>query len=281
MPGFLKSKFRSVCFWLVITAGVLLLPSVGMGSSSGVSNIGKPAINFTLSDKSGKSYSLNQYRGKVILIEFFGHSCGACLEVASEVADFVESFNSPDVVFLKLEVWGAVPVQIERYIRNSEITEEHPILLEGTQMQELYEIETRNNYIVIGRDFNIEYNSSLEVSGYADGWRKNEVKAVIDAELKKTTSLQTPVTVPGSPILKPTAQGWELLLTGANVLPTNQSPAGLLNFPLILTNSKGVQVKQLYPQFGKDGYLVYRWEGQFHGWVWLPSHHFAKRIFPK
>ena len=36
--------------------------------------VGSPAPDFTLKDKDGKSYTLSDYRGKIILLNFIGHT---------------------------------------------------------------------------------------------------------------------------------------------------------------------------------------------------------------
>jgi peroxiredoxin len=37
--------------------------------------VGKPAPDFTLTDSNGKSHSLSDYKGKVIVLEWFNHGC--------------------------------------------------------------------------------------------------------------------------------------------------------------------------------------------------------------
>jgi cytochrome oxidase Cu insertion factor (SCO1/SenC/PrrC family) len=59
---------RSVLF------GMLLIATVVAGGAHEASalEIGKPAPDFTLPSTTGEKISLSQYRGKLVLLEFYG-----------------------------------------------------------------------------------------------------------------------------------------------------------------------------------------------------------------
>ncbi len=57
---------------LVVAICILALASTGWGA-------GKAAPNFTLKDVlQGKEYSLSQFKGKVVVLNFFTFFCGPC-----------------------------------------------------------------------------------------------------------------------------------------------------------------------------------------------------------
>jgi hypothetical protein len=58
-----------------VLIGVLLAAAVGGGGGADVATaleIGKPAPDFTLPGTTGEKISLSQFRGKLVLIEFYG-----------------------------------------------------------------------------------------------------------------------------------------------------------------------------------------------------------------
>ena len=67
-------SLRTICGTLLLIACILALASAGWAA-------GKAAPDFTLKDVlQGKDYSLSQFKGKVVLINFFTFFCGPCRE---------------------------------------------------------------------------------------------------------------------------------------------------------------------------------------------------------
>ncbi len=63
----------------------------------------KRAPNFTLKDMTGKDVSLESFRGKVIVLNFWTKTCGPCMEEMPEVADLARILKPrSDVVLLTI-----------------------------------------------------------------------------------------------------------------------------------------------------------------------------------
>src|SRR6266545_137915 len=67
-------RTRLVMVSLLLVVGLLALAGTGWAAN-------KPAADFTLKDVlQGQDYSLSQFKGKVVMINFFTFFCGPCRE---------------------------------------------------------------------------------------------------------------------------------------------------------------------------------------------------------
>lgn len=62
--------------------------------------IGKPAADWTLKDLNGQSHSLADYRGKVVLLDFWYRGCGWCTKAMPEMEKVADDFKNDPVVLL-------------------------------------------------------------------------------------------------------------------------------------------------------------------------------------
>jgi peroxiredoxin len=60
---------------LVLAAGAVLLAAGGATAQGAGAAVGQPAPNFSLPDADGRARSLNQYRGKTVVLEWTNHEC--------------------------------------------------------------------------------------------------------------------------------------------------------------------------------------------------------------
>ena len=119
--------------FLLTTVAVLLVAFVVAPVTALLPN-GQQAPNFTLADLSGTTHSLTDYRGKVVVIDFFGADCSACKSSATN--DLVPLYNSyyrddGRVQFLSVEVTGASAAYTSsNFVNPTGIT--WPVLVGGT-----------------------------------------------------------------------------------------------------------------------------------------------------
>lgn len=66
---------------------------------------GSPAYPFRLESESGKFYSLNDFKGKILICKFWFRGCSGCITLHQNMKPIIEKFkNSPDVVFVSINV---------------------------------------------------------------------------------------------------------------------------------------------------------------------------------
>ena len=76
---------------VAMTAALLLaLPTLATGSAS-------PAPQFTLAARGGRDVSLAQYRGQVVMINFWASWCGPCRQEMPLLEGIYKKYRSADV----------------------------------------------------------------------------------------------------------------------------------------------------------------------------------------
>ncbi|MBW1990895.1 MAG: TlpA family protein disulfide reductase [Deltaproteobacteria bacterium] len=137
-------KIWTAAFLLLLVAA-LTVP--GMSGS-------KAAPDFTLKDVlQGKEYSLSQFKGKVVLINFFTFFCGPCREEMPELNKIYQE-NAGN----KFETLGIAlssdPVQVRFLIKQLGVT--YPVLIGDEKVSQAYgNIEVVPTTFIIDKDGNI------------------------------------------------------------------------------------------------------------------------------
>lgn len=73
---------------------------MGMAALSNNDSINEEAIAFTATDLEGNTFSLDELKGKVIVINFWFVACKPCVEEIPELNELVKKYEDKDVVFL-------------------------------------------------------------------------------------------------------------------------------------------------------------------------------------
>ena len=96
--------------WKVVVAGLLLL-SLSLAACGGEGppqmvgiNVGSVAVDFTLPDLDGTEVSLSQYRGDVVLINFWATWCPPCRAEIPEIEAAYRARNDEGFVVLGIAV---------------------------------------------------------------------------------------------------------------------------------------------------------------------------------
>lgn len=124
----------------VIVIAFLVLPSACKKKEAGVGagppTIGNIAPDFRAKDVSGNTVSLSDYRGHVVLVEFWATWCPPCRELTPELNKIYEKYKDKGFVILALtpESTGTV----KDYIKEHEV--KYPVFIVARETIKQYGI---------------------------------------------------------------------------------------------------------------------------------------------
>jgi len=136
----------------------------------------KPAPNFTLKDANGQSVSLADYKGKVVLLNFWATWCGPCALEIPWFEEFEQQYKSRGFAVLGVSMdddgWPAV----KPYIAEHKIN--YRVLLGNDSVSQLYGgLDALPTTFIIDRAGNIAYPPHVGLIG------KNEYLSEIQSLL--------------------------------------------------------------------------------------------------
>src|SRR5437762_2384596 len=97
-----KIVFASVAAAFVLALGFISIARAE--DSKATADIGKPAPDFSLQDQSGKTVNLADYKGKIVVLEWFNNDCPYVQRhyKAKTMDDLASKYSSKDVVWLAI-----------------------------------------------------------------------------------------------------------------------------------------------------------------------------------
>ena len=198
----LRPKLRS-SFLLIAAAAAILSSCSGSktaptrsASYAKASKDRKPAPDFTLKDASGASVKLSDYRGKVVLLNFWATWCGPCVIEIPWFQEFEQQWKSKgfEVVGVSMDEdgWSAVKPYITAHKLN------YRILLGNDSVGQLYGgLDALPTTFLIDRDGRFAFPPHIGLAG------KNEYSSEIESLLTEpgpgTTSAH--LTTPAAALL--------------------------------------------------------------------------------
>jgi cytochrome c biogenesis protein CcmG, thiol:disulfide interchange protein DsbE len=150
---------RTIARILVVAVCILGLSSTGWGAD-------KAAPNFTLKDVlQGKEYSLSQFKGKVVVINFFTFFCGPCRDEMPDLNKINNELKGRGLVTLGIAL-SSDPTQIRFLVKQLGL--EYPVLTGNDKVSDAYgSIAVVPTTVIIDKQGNIAQR--------IEGTRKKEI----------------------------------------------------------------------------------------------------------
>ncbi len=143
-------RWGSILVW-VLVVGLLIVVGLGLvRTQQGPIGIGKRVPDFTLTTFDGAQYSIEDYRDKVVLVNFWASWCKPCEQEAAELEQAWRNFKDQDVIFLGIDYVDTEPEALA-YLSKFDITYPNGPDL-GTRISQAFRIRGVPETYIVGRD---------------------------------------------------------------------------------------------------------------------------------
>ncbi|MEZ5557338.1 MAG: TlpA disulfide reductase family protein [Pseudomonadales bacterium] len=139
----------------IVSLGCGVLLTVLLSGNAGAVTLEEPAPDFTLKSLGGGNLRLDEYRGQVVLINFWASWCGPCRQEMPILDRLHQRYEDTGFAVLGVNVEGdARPAQ--EIVDKTQVS--FPVLIdEGQKVSELYQLEAMPSTVVVDRDGNVRY----------------------------------------------------------------------------------------------------------------------------
>jgi cytochrome c biogenesis protein CcmG/thiol:disulfide interchange protein DsbE len=152
------SSARRIGLFLLLAVTVLAMAGTSWGA-------GKPAADFTLKDVlQGQDYTLSQFKGKVVLINFFTFFCGPCREEMPDLNKIYQENKDKGFQTLGIAL-SSDPTQIRFLVTQLGLT--YPVLNGNDKVSDAY-----GSVVVVPTTFIIDKQGNIAQK--IEGTRKKE-----------------------------------------------------------------------------------------------------------
>jgi thiol-disulfide isomerase/thioredoxin len=148
----------------LLTALALVVSNCARPSSeSGALEIGRPAPTFTLADLNGKKVSLDQFKGKIVMLDFWATWCNPCRATMPLLENLQKEYvNTMVLLAINLEESGD---EVRDFVRTENLHAQVLLDTEGAVGQKYGAAEIPMQVLIdkqgIVRDVMIGFNSTL------------------------------------------------------------------------------------------------------------------------
>lgn len=115
---------------------------------------GHPAPDFTLKDLSGKSVTLSDFKGKVVMVEFWATWCPPCVLAIPHLKKMHKKFDKEDFVLLAISIDSDLE-KLKKFVAKRRIA--YPVLFSDKKVERLFHVVNIPTTFLIDRQGNIAH----------------------------------------------------------------------------------------------------------------------------
>lgn len=121
-----RKKVQIIILLLIVVLGGYAIVSQVSGSG-GKPTEGSKAPSFELRGLDGKAHNLSEYKGKAMVLNFWGTWCGPCVKEMPALQAQWEKWKDKDVVVVGINA-GEDQMAVENFVNNADVN--FPVLLD-------------------------------------------------------------------------------------------------------------------------------------------------------
>jgi peroxiredoxin len=161
----LKHTLRTTGF-----AGLLMAAGANADINSG------PAPDFALKSHSGENLRLSEFRGEVVMINFWASWCGPCRQEMPLLDELYTQYQPLGFTILGVNV-EEDPSKAKQLLKESPVN--FPILYDDkSEVSKLYKVVAMPSTVLVDRDGNVRYLHQGYKPGYEESYQ-HQVRALI------------------------------------------------------------------------------------------------------
>ena len=142
---------RCMSWTKTVVFAVIALAAANVGAVT----LQQDAPDFTLKSLEGSNLRLNEYRGQVVLINFWASWCGPCRQEMPLLDRLHSRYEDTGFAVLGVNVEGVVEPAMD-IVQKTNVT--FPILIDdGQRVSELYNLQAMPSTVVVDRDGVVRY----------------------------------------------------------------------------------------------------------------------------
>jgi thiol-disulfide isomerase/thioredoxin len=138
------------------------------------------APDWKLSDSANREHSLSEYRGKIIVMDFWATWCGPCIRAMPALQKLYDKYKTRGVKVFGINVWeesNSVAYMEQRKFN-------YGLLLNGEDVAKAYQVDSLPTLYIIGIDGKVIYRAAIT--------NEEKVETVLEEYLKKLETKSKP-----------------------------------------------------------------------------------------
>lgn len=142
-------KPMQVIILLAIAAVAVLTLASSLSSKNNVLRVGDEAPDFTLPSLDGQDRALSDYRGQLVIVNFWGTYCPPCVEEMPLIQRYYDEYRDQGLVVLAVNENDPI-VSIKAFIRQHKLS--FPILLDKDTVRKQYGVTAYPSTFVLDQN---------------------------------------------------------------------------------------------------------------------------------